>query len=123
MTADEIIKERECAVRTAAYEIVNLRNRLKMVTFFKRDGTSYSASYAHLYGVEAIADGLRLDFGRVQVVVKGERLAKLHRGITDHRLTFLREPNNGEQEVASAEMQIRQIVILKEGAMTAKGRK
>ena len=112
MSADDIIKDRECAVRTAAYEIVNLRSRLKMITFFKDDGTSYSASYAHLYGVEAIADGLRLDFGRVLVVVKGERLEKLHRGLTDYRVTFLRESS----EVGGSDpqdMRIRKIIVIK----------
>ena len=73
------------------YEIVGLRGRAKMVTFIKRDGTRFSASYSHLYGLHLIAGGLRLEFARCGVVVKGECLAAVHHALADHRVSFLRE--------------------------------
>jgi hypothetical protein len=72
-------------------EIVGLRGRAKMITFIKRDGTRFAASYAHLHGVHLIAGGLRLEYTRYAVVVQGEHLAPIHHAISDHRVSFLRE--------------------------------
>ena len=72
-------------------EIVGLRGRAKMITFIKRDGTRFSASYSHLHGIHLVAGGLRLEFARCSVVVQGERLQAIHHALSDHRVSFLRE--------------------------------
>jgi hypothetical protein len=72
-------------------EIVGLRGRAKMITFIKRDGTRFAASYSHLHGIHLIAGGLRLEFVRFNVVVQGERLHAIHHALADHRVSFLHE--------------------------------
>ncbi|WP_411845733.1 hypothetical protein AAFN60_19145 [Roseibacillus persicicus] len=91
MTAKDIIREREEIQHRETHEIVGLRNQLKMVTFHRKDGVSYSVSYAHLLGIEATENFIRLDFRKVQVVVKGKKLSRIHRALVDHRVSYLRE--------------------------------
>ena len=91
MTAKDIIREREEVQQRESHEIVGLRNQLKMVTFYRKDGVSYSVSYAHLLGIEATENLIRLDFRKVQVVVKGKKLSRIHRALVDHRVSYLRE--------------------------------
>lgn len=91
MTAKDIIREREEVQQRETHEIVGLRSRLKMVTFHQKDGVSYSASYANLLGIEATENLIRLDFRKVQVVVKGKKLSRIHRALVDHRVSYLRE--------------------------------
>ena len=111
MTAWEIIKEREGIVRTNAYQLVNIRTRVKMLTFFKRDGTTYSANYSHLYCVESTVDGLRLDFGKVKIVIKGDALEKMHRGLVEHRVTYMKERMEKER-METGEAVIHTIIIM-----------
>ena len=91
MTAKDIIREREEIQNRETHEIVGLRSKLKMVTFHRKDGVSYSASYANLLGIEATDSLIRLDFRKIQVVVKGRKLSRIHRALVDHRVSYLRE--------------------------------
>ncbi len=91
MNIEKSYSDRGITERGADYEILGLRGRAKMVTFIKRDGTRFSASYSHLYGIHLIPGGLRLEFSRCHVVVQGERLAAVHHALSDHRVSFLRE--------------------------------
>jgi hypothetical protein len=75
----------------ADFEIVGIRGRAKMITFIKRDGTRFAASYSHLHGIHLIVGGLRLEFTRFNVVVQGERLQAIHHALADHRVSFLCE--------------------------------
>lgn len=93
-------------------EIVGLRGRAKMLTFIKRDGTRFSASYSHLHGIHLIAGGLRLEFVRCSVVVQGERLQAIHHALSDHRVSFLRESaTEFPEESFSDKAHIRKIII------------
>lgn len=94
------------------YKIVGLRGRAKMITFIKRDGTRFSASYSHLYAIHLIASGLRLEFARYSVVVQGERLTAVHHALADHRVSFLRESESEHLSDASDEKaHIRKIIL------------
>ena len=94
------------------YEIVGLRGRAKMVTFIKRDGTRFSASYSHLHGIHLMVGGLRLEFARWGVAVQGERLAAVHHALADHRVSFLRESAVEHPAEASDEnAHIRKIIL------------
>lgn len=94
----------------ADYEVLGLRGRAKMITFIKRDGTRFAASYSHLHGIHLIAGGLRLEFTRCSVVVQGERLSSVHHALADHRVSFLREsPIDGADDLEKA--QIRKIIL------------
>jgi hypothetical protein len=97
--------ERDC-------EIVGLRGRAKMITFIKRDGTRFAASYSHLHGIHLIAGGLRLEFARCSVVVQGDRLQAIHHAISDHRVSFLRESaTEFPEESLSDKAHIRRIIL------------
>ena len=80
-------------------EEVNHRQRVRMLTFHKLDGSSYSASYSHLQGVHATGHGLRLEFSRAVVVVTGEGLWQVREALADHRVMYLKasttEPKHG----------------------------
>lgn len=73
------------------FEIVGIRGRAKMITFIKRDGTRFAASYSHLHGIHLIVGGLRLEFTRFNVVVQGDWLQAIHHALADHRVSFLSE--------------------------------
>lgn len=93
-------------------EIVGLRGRAKMITFIKRDGTRFSASYSHLHGIHLIAAGLRLEFARCSVVVQGERLHAIHHALSDHRVSFLRESaTEFPEDLFSDKVHIRRIIL------------
>ena len=93
-------------------EIVGLRGRARMITFIKRDGTRFAASYSHLHGVHLIAGGLRLDFTRCGVVVQGERLSAIHHALADHRVSFLREsPTRHPDDPHSEKAHIANIIL------------
>jgi hypothetical protein len=74
-----------------ASEEMGIRGRQKMITFIKRNGTRFAASYSHLHAVHLIAGGLRLEYTRYAVVVQGEHLAPIHHALADHRVSFLCE--------------------------------
>lgn len=93
-----------------AYEVVGLRGRSKMLTFIKRDGTRFAASYGQLHGVHLIAGGLRLEFARGAVVVQGESLEPVHHALADHRVSFLRE-SSGECGEGGEKTRIRKIIL------------
>ena len=98
--------------RESDCEIVGLRGRAKMITFIKRDGTRFSASYSHLHGIHLIAGGLRLEFARSSVVVQGERLQAIHHALSDHRVSFLRESATEiPDESFSDKAHIRRIIL------------
>lgn len=104
--------DRGASESSSECEIVGLRGRAKMVTFIKRDGTRFSASYSHLHGIHLIASGLRLEFTRCGVVVQGERLAAVHHALADHRVSFLRESVTEQPGDASNEKaHIRKIIL------------
>ena len=91
MTAKDIIREREEVQQRESHEIVGLRNQLKMVTFYCRDGVKSSISYSRLLGIEARDNLLKLDFGKSQVVIRGKNLDRIHRAFLDHRVSYIRE--------------------------------
>ena len=94
------------------YEIVGLRGRAKMITFIKRDGTRFSASYSHLHGIHLISGGLRLEFMRCGVVVQGERLHAIHHALADHRVSFLREsPSKFPEDPFCEKAHIEKIIL------------
>ena len=112
MRVEGSIDERIGRVIEADYEIIGLRGRAKMVTFIKRDGTRFAASYSHLHGVHLIAGGLRLEFTRCCVVVQGERLSAIHHALADHRVSFLREsPSKFPDDLFSENAHIGKIIL------------
>lgn len=93
-------------------EIVGLRGRAKMITFIKRDGTRFSASYSHLHGIHLIAGGLRLEFARFSVVIQGEWLHAIHHALADHRVSSLQESATEFPEKSfSNKAHIRRIIL------------
>lgn len=112
MTVEGRIDERTGRGIESDYEIVGLRGRAKMITFIKRDGTRFSASYSHLHGIHLIAGGLRLEFMRCGVVVQGERLHAIHHALADHRVSFLREsPSKFPEDSFSEKAYIGKIIL------------
>ena len=93
-----------------AVEVFGIRGRGKMITFIKRDGTRFSASYSHLHGVHLVHGGLRLDFVRCSVAIQGERLRLIHHAVSEHRVSYLREscPETASED---GEAFIRKIII------------
>lgn len=100
---NEFLNEREGRLRTECYEFVRFRDRLRMLTFIKRDKSSFSVSYAHLHGVKASRDALKLEFNTRTVAVEGKNLALIHKALTEHRINYLREcPSEYEPEAGEA---------------------
>lgn len=95
MGVNEIIRERECSGRAEEYQVISERGRVKMLTLLKRDGSMHCANYAFLHGVSGGEQELRMDFSRYIVLINGDHLGPIHRGLANHRITFLRESMSG----------------------------
>ena len=99
----EVFHDREGRARTECYELVRFRDRVRMLTFVRRDGSRHSVSYAHLHGVGYTSRLLRIEFNTRTVVVEGIRLGIIHKALADHRVVYLREaPPNHRPDKAEA---------------------
>ncbi len=90
MGIKEILQERENQF-TDGYEITASRNRLKMISFVMRNGSIHCGNYAYLHGVSGNDCLIRMDFTRRLAVIEGANLEVIYRGLSDHRVSFLRE--------------------------------
>lgn len=112
MRVEGTMNERMARGIEANFELVGIRGRAKMITFIKRDGTRFAASYSHLHGIHLIVGGLRLEFTRFNVVVQGERLQAIHHALADHRVSFLSESETEFPEDLYAEKAIIRRIML-----------
>ncbi len=114
MGVGEIIREREGTARSEEYQIISERGRVRMISFWKRDGSVHCANYAFLHGIAAGQREIRLDFSRYVVVIKGSCLGMICRGLADHRISYLRESEN-TKPILKGHVWIEQILILFDG--------
>lgn len=103
-------EEHQDAWHGSAVETFGIRGRGRMITFIKRDGTRFSASYSHLHGVHLVVGGLRLEFTRYTALVQGERLHLVHHAVSEHRVSYLRESEANDPRLES-EAFIQKIII------------
>jgi len=100
----DIIQERNGKAKSELFEVVDRRIRPMMLTFILSGGKRASMSYAHLYRAELIAEGLHIEYSQDVVTIHGRNLDIIHRALTDHRLTFVREQlcthHQGERDVS-----------------------
>jgi hypothetical protein len=90
MGIKEILQERENQF-TDGYEITASRNRLKMISFMMRDGSIHCGNYSYLHGVSGNDCLIQMDFTRRLAVIRGANLDVIYRGLSDHRVSFLKE--------------------------------